>query len=58
MSEIKAQIFGILLVVAVFASVGAVLVSAFSTAANDAAEKIEEQPNLSTNGLGNLTFNR
>lgn len=46
MSEIKGQLFGILLVVAVFGVVGATLVSAFQDAANNVKEKITEEVDL------------
>lgn len=42
MSEIKGQLLGIVLVVAVFGVVGGVLVTSFETAASNVAEKIED----------------
>lgn len=39
MSEIKGQLFGILLVILVFASVGTILATVFVNAANNVAEK-------------------
>ena len=46
MSEIKGQLLGIVLVVAIFAAVGGVLLGAFKTAASNTAEKIKEQPTI------------
>jgi hypothetical protein len=42
MSEIKGQLLGIVLVVAVFGVVGGVLVTAFTKSANSIASKITE----------------
>lgn len=58
MSEIKAQLLGIILVVACFAAVGTFLVTAFSNAGESAASKIEEEPALNSrnSNLGNLVF--
>jgi len=46
MSEIKGQLFGILLVVAVFGVVGGTLVNAFKEAAGAVETKITEEPDL------------
>ena len=40
MSEIKGQLFGVLLVIAIFSAISGVLITAFSTAANQAASEI------------------
>ncbi len=45
MSEIKGQLFAILLVVLVFASVGSILATVYVNAANEVAEKVED-PNI------------
>lgn len=42
MSEIKGQLFAILLVVLVFASVGTILASVYVNAANEVAEKVAD----------------
>lgn len=46
MSEIKGQLFGILLVIAIFAAVGSVLATSFSKAAKDVASEIVEPVSL------------
>lgn len=47
MSEIKGQLLGIVLVVAIFGAVAGVLLSAFKTAATNTAEKITTEPSIS-----------
>lgn len=65
MSEIKGQLLGIVLVIAVFAVVGAALVTAFSNATKKVATEIEKEPTgltptqvstLADDGLKLLTF--
>lgn len=47
MSEIKGQILGILLVLAIFGAVSGVLVAAFKNSANNIAEKVGSEPEIS-----------
>lgn len=47
MSEIKGQLLGIVLVVAIFGAVAGVLLSAFKTAAANTAEQITTEPTIS-----------
>lgn len=46
MSELKGQLLGIVLVVAVFGAVSTVLIEAFKNAGNKIAKKIEDVDNL------------
>ena len=46
MSEIKGQLLGIVLVVAIFGAVAGVLLGAFKTAAANTAEKITTEPTI------------
>ena len=46
MSEIKGQLLGIVLVVAIFGAVAGVLLGAFKTAATNTAEKITTEPTI------------
>lgn len=55
MSEIKGQLLGIVLVVAVFGVVGTVLVTSFETAATSLQTKIEDVTEPSSDS-GLLTF--
>lgn len=47
MSEIKGQLLGIVLVVAIFGAVASALLTAFKTAAANTAEKITTEPSIS-----------
>ncbi|MFA5687299.1 MAG: hypothetical protein WCZ47_04110 [Bacilli bacterium] len=42
MSEIKGQLLGILLVIAIFAAISTILIGTFRDAANDVKDKISE----------------
>jgi len=55
MSEIKGQLLGIVLVVAVFGVVGTVLVTAFQSAAKKVSQKIEDvtDPTPASSGTQN-----
>ncbi|MBO4540572.1 MAG: hypothetical protein J5736_01160 [Bacilli bacterium] len=55
MSEIKGQLLGILLVVAVGASVGGILYTAFKTSANNVSSKITSDPTYSTAAVSVVT---
>lgn len=55
MSEIKGQLLGIVLVVSIFGAVAGVLLAAFNEAASNTANKIKEEPQISTSGAKNLT---
>ncbi len=46
MSEIKGQLLGIVLVVAIFGAVAGVLLGAFNTAAENTTEKITADPEI------------
>lgn len=50
MSEIKGQLLGIVLVVAIFGAVAGVLLGAFKTAAANTAEKITTEPTIQEEG--------
>lgn len=47
MSEIKGQLLGVVLVVAIFGAIGGLLYAAFQNAAKSTASKIEETPTFS-----------
>ena len=46
MSEIKGQLLGIILVVTIFGAVAGVLLTAFTTAANNTSTKISNDPEI------------
>lgn len=48
MSEIKGQLLGIVLVVAIFGAIGAVLYTAFKTSATEVANEITQTPDFTT----------
>lgn len=59
MSEIKGQLLGIVLVVAVFGAVGSILVTAFQKAATDLGTTISEntEPKANTPGTQSVDNN-
>lgn len=51
MSEIKGQILGVVLVLAIFGAIGTVLLNAFKTSADEVSEKIiDDTVKTSTDG--------
>lgn len=63
MSEIKGQLLGIVLVLAVFGAVSTALLAAFKTATDNVSQKVSEETTITTeanllnsNEVGDLLF--
>lgn len=53
MGELKGQLLGVLLVVAIFGAIGTVLYAAFKESANTVATKIKEEPKIENDETSN-----
>ena len=56
MSEIKGQLLGVVLVIAIFGAIAGILYGAFQKSAKDIATKIEEDPTIEPQPSASSTY--